>query len=149
MQVHLSLNSVLFLVVAHSQLLERPLMFMASSGDGVRKPGTVVFETTSLNHKHMYSPETGTFRAPTAGVYLFVLSLDFGTGPSLVQLKKGEEVAASVHQSMRKASGPATRVCLLQLQQGEEVHLELVQGTLEHGRPQENTFAGLLLLQTT
>ncbi|XP_026792396.3 multimerin-2a [Pangasianodon hypophthalmus] len=133
----------------HSQFPEDPLMFVASSRDGVNTPGTVVFETMSLNHGQMYSPETGTFRAPTAGVYLFVLTLDFGPGPSLAQLKRGEEVAASVHQSMRKPLGPATRVCLLQLQQGEEVHLELVQGTLEHGKPQENTFAGLLLLQTT
>lgn len=124
-------------------------MFMASSRDGVNTPGTVVFETTSLNHGQMYSPETGTFSAPTAGVYLFVLRLEFGPGPSLAQLKRGEEVAVSLHQSMRQPPGPATRVCLLQLQQGEEVHLELVQGTLEQGKPQENSLAGLLLLQTT
>lgn len=124
-------------------------MFVASIRDGVNTPGTVLFETTSLNHGQMYSHETGTFRAPTAGVYLFVLTLDFGPGPSLAQLKRGEEVAASLHQSMGTASGPATRVCLLQLQQGEEVQLELVQGTLKPGKPQENTLAGLLLLQTT
>lgn len=97
----------------------------------------------------MYSPETGTFRAPTAGVYLFVLTLDFGPGPSLAQLKRGEEVAASLYKSTRKAWGPVTRVCLLQLQQGEEVQLKLVQGTLEPGKPQDNTFAGLLLQQST
>ncbi|TSK22597.1 Multimerin-2 [Bagarius yarrelli] len=132
-----------------SQLLEKPLVFTASSRDGVNTPGTVIFKTTPLNHRLMYSPETGRFRAPTTGVYLFVLTLDFGPGPALAQLKKGQEVAASVHQSVRQPSGPATRVCLLQLQQGEEVHLELVRGTLQHGKPQENTFAGLLLLQTT
>lgn len=124
-------------------------MFAASITDAVNTPGIVVFDTTSLNHGQMYSPETGTFRAPTAGVYLFVLTLDFGPGPSLAQLKKGKEVVVSVHQSMRKQSGPATRHCLLQLQQGEEIHLELVQGTLEHGKPEENTFAGLLLRHTT
>ncbi|XP_053357456.1 multimerin-2a [Clarias gariepinus] len=133
----------------YSQLSENPFMFVANNRDGVNTPGTVVFETTSLNHGQMYSPETGTFRAPVAGVYLFVVTLDFGPGPSLAQLKRGEEVAASLHQSMRKSWGPATRVCLLQLQQGEEIQLELVQGTLEHGKPQENTFAGLLLLQHT
>ncbi|XP_058242818.1 multimerin-2a isoform X2 [Hemibagrus wyckioides] len=133
----------------HNNLLEKPLMFAASTTDAVNTPGTVVFETTSLNHGQMYSPETGTFRAPTAGVYLFVLTLDFGPGPSLAQLKRGKEVVASVHQSMSKQSGPATRTCLLQLQRGEEIHLELLQGTLEHGNPQENTFAGLLVLHTT
>lgn len=124
-------------------------MFAASIKDAVNTPGIVVFDTTSLNHGQMYSPETGTFRAPTAGVYLFVLTLDFGPGPSLAQLKKGKEVVVSVHQSMRKESGSATRHCLLQLKQGEEIHLELVQGTLEHGKPEENTFTGLLLQHTT
>lgn len=132
-----------------SQLLEKPLVFTASSKDGVNTPGTVIFKTTPLNQRQMYSTETGRFRAPSTGVYLFVLTLDFGPGPALAQLKRGQEVAASVHQSMRQPSGPTTRVCLLQLQQGEEVHLELVRGTLQHGKPQENTFAGLLLLQTT
>lgn len=132
----------------HNRLPENPLIFVASSRDGVHTPGTIVFETTSLNHGQMYSPETGTFRAPTTGVYLFVLTLDFGPGPSLAQLKRGQEVAASLQQSM-KSSGPATRICLLQLQQGEEVQLELVQGTLKHRKPQDNTFAGLLLLKTT
>lgn len=124
-------------------------MFVASNRDGANTPGTVVFETMSVNHGQMYSPETGTFRAPAAGDYLFVLTLDFGSGPSLAQLKRGEEVAASLHQRTGKPSGPASRVCFLQLQQGEEVHVELVQGTLEHGKPKENIFAGLLLRQTT
>lgn len=97
----------------------------------------------------MYSPETGMFRAPVSGFYLFVLTLEFGPGKSLAQLMKGEEVAASLHQRMSEPSEPATRVCLLQLKEGEEVRLELVQGTLEHGKPWENTFAGLLLQHTT
>lgn len=120
-------------------------MFAVSSRDGVNTPGTVVFKTTSKNHGQTYSPETGTFRAPTTGVYLFMLTLDFGPGPFLAQLKRGEKVAASVYQNMRLTSGPATRHCLLHLQQGEEIHLELMQGTLK----QENTFIGLLLQQTT
>ncbi|KAI4894277.1 hypothetical protein NFI96_016295 [Prochilodus magdalenae] len=132
-----------------SQLPDSPLIFLASRRDGVNVSGTVVFETVSLNRGQMYSSKTGTFRAPTPGVYLFVLTLDFGPGPSLAQLKRGEEVAASLHQSQKKPAGPATRVCLLQLEQGEELQLEIVQGTLEPSNPQDNTFAGLLILQTT
>ncbi|XP_066534276.1 multimerin-2a [Hoplias malabaricus] len=132
-----------------SQLPDSPLMFLASRRDGVNVTGKVVFETVSLNRGQMYSPKTGTFKAPTAGVYLLVLTLDFGPGPSLAQLKRGEEVAASLHQSLRKPTGPATRVCILQLEQGEELQLEIVQGTLENSNPQDNTFAGLLILQTT
>ncbi|KAL7878039.1 hypothetical protein SRHO_G00046820 [Serrasalmus rhombeus] len=132
-----------------SQLPDSPLMFLASRRDGVNISGTIVFETVSLNRGQMYSPKTGAFRAPTAGVYLFVLTLDFGPGPCLAQLKRGEEVVASLHQSQKKPAGPATRVCLLQLEQGEELQLEIVQGTLEPSNPQDNTFAGLLILQTT
>ncbi|XP_060728834.1 multimerin-2a isoform X2 [Tachysurus vachellii] len=129
----------------HNKLLENTLMFAVSSRDGVNTPGTVVFKSTSINHGQTYSPETGMFRAPTTGVYLFVLTLDFGPGPSLAQLKRGEKVAASVYQNMREPSEPVTRHCLIHLQQGEEIHLELMQGTLK----QENTFTGLLLQQTT
>ncbi|XP_047668188.1 multimerin-2a isoform X3 [Tachysurus fulvidraco] len=129
----------------HDQPQEHTLMFAVSSRDGVNTPGTVVFKTTSTNHGQTYSPETGTFRAPTTGVYLFMLTLDFGPGPSLAQLKIGEKVAAAVYQNMREPAGPATRHCLLYLQQGEEIHLELIQGTLK----QENTFTGLLLQQIT
>ncbi|XP_072534447.1 multimerin-2a isoform X2 [Salminus brasiliensis] len=132
-----------------SQLPDSPLMFLASRRDGVNESGTVIFKTASLNRGQMYSPKTGTFRAPTSGVYLFVLTLDFGPGPSLAHLKRGEEVAASLHQSQRKPAGPATRVCLLQLEQGDELQLQIVQGTLEPSNPQDNSFAGLLILQTT
>ncbi|KAK1791850.1 hypothetical protein P4O66_013823 [Electrophorus voltai] len=109
-----------------SKLPDGPLMFLASSQDGVSTPGTVVFETVTLNRGQMYSPKTGTFRAPRPGVYLFVLTLDFGPGPSLARLKRGEEVSASLQQGQRRLAGPATRVCLLQLEQGEELQLEIV-----------------------
>ncbi|KAG9275549.1 multimerin-2 [Astyanax mexicanus] len=132
-----------------SQLPDSALMFLASWKEGVNQSGTVVFEMVSLNRGQMYSPTTGIFRAPTSGVYLFVLTLDFGPGPSLAHLKRGEEVAATLHQSQRKPAGPATRVCLLQLEQDEELQLQMVQGTLEQSNPQDNTFAGLLILQTT
>lgn len=124
-------------------------MFLASSPDGANGSGTVLFERVTLNHGQIYSPKTGTFRAPTSGVYLFVVTLDFGPGPSLAQLKRGGDVAASLRQTQRKLGAPATRVCILQLEQGEELRLELVQGNIERSNPQDNTFAGLLMLQTT
>ncbi|XP_051507045.1 multimerin-2-like isoform X2 [Myxocyprinus asiaticus] len=130
------------------QLPDSPVMFLASSTDGANVSGAVIFDSVILNHGQTYLPKTGTFRAPTSGVYLFVVTLDFGPGPSLVQLKKGGDVAATLRQTQRKLSAPATRVCILQLDPGEELQLELMQGTLERN-PQDNTFAGLLMLQTT
>ncbi|XP_051772119.1 multimerin-2a isoform X2 [Ctenopharyngodon idella] len=131
------------------QLPDSPIMFLASSTEGANGSGTILFESVALNHGQLYSPKTGIFRAPTSGVYLFVVTLDFGPGPSLAQLKRGGEVAASLRQNPRKLGAPATRVCILQMEQGEELRLELVQGTIERNNPQDNTFAGLLMLQTT
>ncbi|RXN27777.1 multimerin-2 isoform X1 [Labeo rohita] len=131
------------------QLPDSPIMFLASSTEGANGSGTLLFESVTLNHGQLYSPKTGIFCAPTSGAYLFVVTLDFGPGPSLAQLKKGREVVASLRQNQRKLGAPATRVCILQMEQGEELRLELVQGTVERNNPQDNTFAGLLMLQTT
>ncbi|XP_073690105.1 multimerin-2a [Garra rufa] len=131
------------------QLPDSPIMFLASTTEGANGSGTVLFESVTLNHGQLYSPKTGIFRAPTSGAYLFVVTLDFGPGPSLAQLKRGGEVVASLRQNQRKLGAPSTRVCILQMEQGEELRLELVQGTVEGNSPQDNTFAGLLMLQTT
>lgn len=131
------------------QLPDSPVMFLASSTEGANGSGTVLFESVALNHGQLYSPKTGAFRAPTSGVYLFVVTLDFGAGLSLAQLKRGEEVVASMRQNPRKLGAPATRVIILEMEQGEELRLELVLGTIERNNPQDNTFAGLLMLQTT
>ncbi|XP_039528894.1 multimerin-2a isoform X2 [Pimephales promelas] len=131
------------------QLPDSPIMFLASSTLGTNGSGTILFESVALNHGQLYSPKTGIFRAPTSGAYLFVVTLDFGPGPAVAQLKRGEEVAASLRQNPRKLGAPATRVCILEMDQGEELRLDLVQGTIERNNPQDNTFAGLLMLQTT
>ncbi|KAA0717888.1 Multimerin-2 [Triplophysa tibetana] len=131
------------------QLPKTPFMFLASTTDGANRSGTVLFERVALNHGQIYSPKTGTFHAPASGVYLFVVTLDFGPGPSLAQLRRGGDVVASLRQLQKKLGAPATRVCILQLQQGEELHLELLQGNVESGNQKDNTFAGLLMLQTT
>ena len=44
---------------------------------------------------------------------------------------------------------PVTRVALLQLEKNEEMYLELLRGTLATEYPQNSSFAGLLLHQTT
>ncbi|KAG9344519.1 hypothetical protein JZ751_011189 [Albula glossodonta] len=132
-----------------TQITDAPLMFLAGTSDGANKTGTVIFEKVSLNHGQGYSHETGTFRVPTAGVYLFVLTADFGPGPSLAYLKRGDTTAATLHQNLRKPSGPMTRVCVLELEQGEQLRFELAEGTLLYGTPADNTFAGLLLFRNT
>ena len=126
-----------------------PLVFLAGTHDGTNETGTVIFEKVLLNHGEMYSEETGTFRAPTAGVYLFILTVDFGPGPSLARLRRGEATVATLHQNLREPAGPASRLWLLELERGEQLRLELSEGTLQHGNVADNTFAGLLLYRNT
>lgn len=129
---------------------DNPLAFISSTKSGSSKDGPLIFEDTLLDRGQMYSASTGMFRAPVRGLYLFVMTLDFGPGASLARLIRGEGVvAASLHQSQRKPMGPSTRVCLLLLEPGEQLYIELSQGTLDGSNPQDNTFTGLLLYQTT
>ncbi|XP_038816387.1 multimerin-2-like isoform X1 [Salvelinus namaycush] len=134
-----------------SKLRDSPLMFLARSIQRSRPSDSLlVSEDTSLNLGQMYSTHTGMFQAPLAGVYLFVLTLNFEPGPSLSGLRRENgELAATLHQDKMASYGPVTRVCLLQLRQGEELRLELLGGTLVTDDPNDNIFAGLLLHHTT
>lgn len=126
-----------------------PLVFLAGTHDGANETGTVIFEKVLLNHGQMYSEETGTFRAPAAGVYLFVLTVDFGPGPSLARLKRGETTLATLNQNLRQPAGPVSRLSLLELERGEQLRFELSEGTVQHNKMADNTFAGLLLFRNT
>ncbi|KAK1164451.1 multimerin-2-like [Acipenser oxyrinchus oxyrinchus] len=128
--------------------LDPPVVFLASILKVSNQTGTAVFKRAVLNTWQCYSPETGVFTAPARGLYLFTLSLDFGPGPALGQLMRGGVLVARLHQNHRKPMGPLTRVCLLELVQGEQVRLELLQGSLERGSQADNTFGGVLLFRT-
>lgn len=134
-----------------SKLRDSPLMFLARRIQRSRPSDSLlVSEDTSLNLGQMYSTHTGKFQAPLAGVYLFVLTLNFEPGPSLSGLRRENgELAATLHQDKMASYGPVTRVCLLQLRRGEELRLELLGGTLVTDDPNDNIFAGLLLHHTT
>ncbi|CDQ61151.1 unnamed protein product [Oncorhynchus mykiss] len=113
-----------------SKLRDSPLMFLARSIQRSRPSDSLLVSgDTSLNLGQMYSTHTGMFQAPLAGVYLFVLTLNFEPGPSLSGLRRENgELAATLHQDKMASYGPVTRVCLLQLRQGEELRLELLGG---------------------
>ncbi|MBN3282364.1 MMRN2 protein, partial [Polyodon spathula] len=129
--------------------LDPPVVFLASTPKVSSQTGMVVFEQTVLNTRQSYSPETGFFTAPARGLYLFTLSLDFGPGPALGQFMRGEVLVARLHQNHRRPVGSLTRVCLLELVRGEQVRVELMQGSLERGSQADNTFGGVLLFRTS
>nr|XP_015203270.1 PREDICTED: multimerin-2 isoform X1 [Lepisosteus oculatus] len=128
---------------------ESPVMFLAGTQDGTNQAGAVLFERVVLNRGQAYSPRTGVFWVPADGVYLFVVTVDFGVGASLGHLKKGDVVVATLHQNQKRPAGPMTRVCLLELALGEQVNFELVQGSVENNHQVDNTFGGFLLFRTT
>ncbi|XP_036402127.1 multimerin-2-like [Megalops cyprinoides] len=132
-----------------SQFSEAPLAFLASTYSGTNRTGALIFEAVSLNHGGAYSPRSGVFRAPEAGLYLFLLNLDFGPGTALAILRTGGAPLATLRRGARWSGGPVFRACLLELGRGARVHLELARGTLRRGGQVENTFAGVLLFRTT
>ncbi|XP_071391189.1 multimerin-2-like [Centroberyx affinis] len=128
------------------QLVENPLLFLAASQQNVQDSGFFVLEA-SLNRGQVYS-NTGSFTAPVNGTYLFVLTLDLSPGPAHVGLRrKSGGALACLHREEVTEAGPVTRLGLLVLREGEEVQLELREGTLVNSR--DNVFAGLLLHQAT
>ncbi|MGH0147647.1 UNVERIFIED_CONTAM: hypothetical protein FKN15_031516 [Acipenser sinensis] len=128
--------------------LDPPVVFLASILKVSNQTRTAMFKRAVLNTWQCYSPETGVFTAPVRGLYLFTLSLDFGPGPVLGQLMRGGVLVARLHQNHKKPVGPLTRVCLLELVRGEQVRLELLQGSLERGSQADSTFGGVLLFRT-
>ncbi|XP_078144777.1 multimerin-2a [Centroberyx gerrardi] len=128
------------------KLVENPLLFLAASQQNVQDSGFFVLEA-SLNRGQVYS-HTGSFTAPVNGTYLFVLTLDLSPGPAHVGLRrKSGGALACLHREEVTEAGPVTRLGLLVLREGEEVQLELREGTLVNSR--DNVFAGLLLHQAT
>lgn len=125
-------------------------MFIASTKSGSSKDGKLIFEDTRVNRGQMYSTSTGVFRAPVRGLYLFILTLDFEPGASLARLIRGDGVVAqSLSQSQLEQGGPSQSSWFLLLEQGEQLYIELSQGTLDYSNPQVNTFVGMLVYQTT
>ncbi|KAM8859146.1 multimerin-2a [Spinachia spinachia] len=125
-----------------------PLLLVAGSPARVLD-SVVVFEA-SLNRGHFYSA-AGTFAAPLAGTYLFVLTLDLSPGRGHVVLRRGSGAPPLIlHRREAWAGGPATDVGLLRLRRGEEVRLE-VKGALRTAvrtRSEDNVLIALLLHRT-
>ncbi|XP_033956732.1 multimerin-2a isoform X2 [Pseudochaenichthys georgianus] len=128
-----------------SSLSGASLLIVAGSPRSVS--GVLVFET-SLNRDQVYS-DSGVFTAPQSGVYLFSLTLDLRPGPTQVMLRRGG--ARGVPMSLRRrgggTEGPVTSAMVLSLRRGEEVRLEIKEGSLRESR--DTVFNVLLLLHQT
>ncbi|XP_039624428.1 multimerin-2a [Polypterus senegalus] len=125
-----------------------PVMFLATAFENPASGDSAVFGKVIHNHGQAYSPESGIFEAPVTGIYLFVLTADFGSGHGLGQLMKGNARIAAVQPPQKKAGGPVTRTALLELKQGEQIHFEIQKDSLIRSTQGDNSFGGVLLFRT-
>lgn len=110
------------------------------------------FNATYLNIGDGYSSEHGFFRAPERGVYLIVVSAEFGPGLGEGQLVLGGRLRTSVSSSSEEptAAGGSTAAtfALTELQKGERVWFELTKGSLARRDPSGTALGGFLVFKT-
>ncbi|XP_059025681.1 multimerin-2 isoform X3 [Mustela lutreola] len=126
-----------------------PVAFYAGFSEGTASLQTVKFNATYINIGSSYFPEHGYFRAPERGVYLFAVSVEFGPGPGTGQLVFGGHHQTPVSSTEEQRGGStATTFTMAELQKGERVWFELIQGSIIKRNPPGTAFGGFLMFKT-
>ncbi|CAI5686218.1 unnamed protein product [Oreochromis niloticus] len=130
------------------------IIFSALLGGGYVGPfstdRTLVYSRVISNLGNAYSPVTGVFTAPVAGVYYFTFFCHAGGNhPQRVHLYKNSLVIvmASDHSSKNDSADNAGNAVFLQLQQGDRVYLRMAAGSHLWGGESQTTFSGFLVTQ--
>uniref|UniRef100_A0A3B4H0T7 Complement C1q subcomponent subunit B-like n=1 Tax=Pundamilia nyererei TaxID=303518 RepID=A0A3B4H0T7_9CICH len=130
------------------------IIFSALLGGGYVGPfstdRTLVYSRVITNLGNAYSPGTGVFTAPVAGVYYFTFFCHAGGNhPQRVNLYKNSLaiVMASDHSSKYDSADNAGNAVFLQLQQGDRVYLRMDAGSHLWGGESQTTFSGFLVTQ--
>ncbi|NXJ90105.1 MMRN2 protein, partial [Corythaixoides concolor] len=111
---------------------------------------TLRFNETYLNYGNSYFPEHGYFKAPHKGVYLFVISVEFSSGPALGQLSfsRGYKRTLSSNQRKTPNGNTMTTFAMAEMEKGEKVCFELLQGSVVKRSPPGTTMGGFLIFKT-
>lgn len=125
-----------------------PVAFYASSSEAATALQMVKFSTTSINVGSSYFPEHGYFRAPQRGVYLFAVSITFGPGPGMGQLVFEGHHRVPVYSTEQRGGSTATTFAMAEMQKGERVWFELIQGSVTKGSQPHTAFGGFLVFKT-
>ncbi|KAL1780798.1 multimerin-2 [Sigmodon hispidus] len=125
-----------------------PVAFYATSSEEAAAPQMLKFNTTSINVGSSYLPEHGYFRAPKRGVYLFAVSITFGPGPGMGQLVFQGRHRVPVYSTEHRGGDTATTFAMGELQKGERVWFELIQGSVTEEHQPHTAFGGFLLFKT-
>ncbi|CAN8216614.1 unnamed protein product [Coccothraustes coccothraustes] len=114
------------------------------------KEKTVRFNETYLNYGNSYFSEHGHFKAPHKGVYLFVISVEFSSGPALGQLSFSRGYKRTLSSSQRKTpqGNTMTTFAIAEMEKGETVCFELLHGSVVKRSPPGTTMGGFLISKT-
>ncbi|XP_061229715.1 multimerin-2 isoform X2 [Neopsephotus bourkii] len=111
---------------------------------------TLKFNETYLNYGNSYFPEHGYFKAPHKGVYLFVISVEFSSGSALGQLSFSSGYKRPLSSNQRKTANgnTMTTFAMAEMEKGEKVCFELLQGSVVKRSPPGTTMGGFLIFKT-
>ncbi|XP_014733491.1 PREDICTED: multimerin-2 [Sturnus vulgaris] len=135
-----------------TELVEKDSLVAFHVGFSERKDKekTVRFNETYLNYGNSYFSEHGHFKAPHKGVYLFVISVEFSSGPALGQLSFSRGYKRTLSSSQRKTphGNTVTSFALAEMEKGETVCFELLHGSVVKRSPPGTTMGGFLIFKT-
>ncbi|NWR41574.1 MMRN2 protein, partial [Regulus satrapa] len=135
-----------------TELVEKDSLVAFHVGFSERKDKekTVRFNETYLNYGNSYFSEHGHFKAPHKGVYLFVISVEFSSGPALGQLSFSRGYKRTLSSSQRKSphGNTMTTFAMAEMEKGETVCFELLQGSVVKRSPPGTTMGGFLISKT-
>ncbi|NXU37238.1 MMRN2 protein, partial [Drymodes brunneopygia] len=138
--------------LVQTELVEKdPLVaFHVGFSEKKDKEKTVKFNETYLNYGNSYFSEHGHFKAPHRGVYLFVISVEFSSGPALGQLSFSRGYKRTLSSSQKKTSHghTMTTFAMAEMEKGETVCFELLHGSLVKRSPPGTTMGGFLVSKT-
>ncbi|NXO03186.1 MMRN2 protein, partial [Rhinopomastus cyanomelas] len=135
-----------------TEVLEKDSLvaFHVGFSEGKDREKTLRFNETYLNYGRGYFPEHGYFKAPHRGVYLFIISAEFSSGPALGQLSFSRGYKRTLSSGQRKTpqGNTVTAFAMAEMEKGEKVCFELLQGSVVKRSPPGTTMGGFLLFKT-
>ncbi|XP_037614185.1 cerebellin-1-like isoform X2 [Sebastes umbrosus] len=132
------------------------VIFSAATGGGDKGIGpfntdtTLIYRTVISNIGNAYSPSTGIFVAPVAGVYYFnIFYCAAGTHPANLNLYINNKpiVAAYDNKSSSDTADTGGNAVFLQLQPGDQVYVRMLVNSWVWGSDYHTTFSGFLVTQ--
>ncbi|XP_037615505.1 complement C1q-like protein 3 [Sebastes umbrosus] len=108
------------------------------------KDTTLIYRTVMTNIGNAYSPSTGIFTAPFAGVYYFTIFFHTGRGheAKLLLYKNNEHVLTTHNQPSSYTADNGGNAAFLMLQHGDQMYVRMGENTPAWGSDYHTIFSG-------